>query len=61
MTKTRTDMTVSVRRENDEGQNEIKIYRVYREPTGALFIRMNDTYVRLTEVVDAFKEVVLNA
>lgn len=61
MTKKKTDMTVSVQRVAEDGQEEMKEYRIWSDQMGALYVKMNDSFVRLTEVVGAFKEARLNA
>lgn len=59
--KQRTDMTVSVAKMDDNGEPRIKIYRIYKDRNGALFVRMDESYVLLEDLLGLFKEVRLNA
>ena len=59
--KQRTDMTISLSKCDENGDPKIKIYRIFKDRYGALFVRMDDTYVPIGDVVGMFKEVQMNA
>lgn len=59
--KQRTDMTISLPKFDENGETVIKIYRIFKDRYGALFVRMDESYVPIGDVVGMFKEVQLNA
>lgn len=61
MEKRKTDMTVSVPRTDENGEQVIKVYRIWKDVYGALFVKMNDTFMPISDLVEALKEVTFNA
>lgn len=57
----KTDMTVSVPKHDDDGNTVIKIYRIWQDRNGVLYLRSDDHFDRITDVVEAFGEVHINA
>lgn len=59
--KTKTDMTVSVPKADENGDTVMKVYRIYKDINRALWIRMDEKYVSLQDVISMYSEVQLHA
>lgn len=56
----RTDMTLSVPRMDENGHTEIKVYRIWRDNAGKLWLNMHEQFVALDDVIKMFGEVRIN-
>lgn len=53
-------MTLSVPRMDENGHTEIKVYRIWRDNAGKLWLNMHEQFVALDDVIKMFGEVRIN-
>lgn len=57
----RTDMTVTIQREDENGETMTKICRVWKDGRRQLWVRIGGEFRSITEVTRMFGEVRINA
>lgn len=56
MLKQKMDLSVSIPKADENGETVYKTYRLWKDEHGTMYVRMDDLFVRLDDVVKVFKE-----